>query len=61
MKGYAMVNVVMLINAYGLNAGQFSQFTVEEFARLKAAGVCEEIKTEIAEAKPAKVSPTKKK
>jgi hypothetical protein len=45
----------MLTDAYGLQAGQYSQFTDEEFARLKTQGVCKEIETEI----ETKAAPTK--
>lgn len=56
-----MVNVIMLTNAYGLQAGQYSQFTVEEYTRLKSQGVCQEIETAKAEPKtPAKVITKKK-
>ena len=56
-----MINVIMLVNAYGLKAGQYSQFTDEEYARLYSQGVCKEIETEIkAEPKPAKTVTKKK-
>lgn len=50
-----MVNVIMLTDAYGLQAGQYSQFTIEEYARLKTQGVCKEIETET----ETKAAPTK--
>lgn len=56
-----MVNVIMLTDAYGLQAGQYTQFTPEEYARLKSTGVCQEIETAKAEPKtPAKVTTKKK-
>lgn len=56
-----MVNVIMVADAFGLKAGQYSQFTVEEFARLKSAGVCQEIETEKAAPKQTAKVTTKKK
>jgi hypothetical protein len=56
-----MVNVIMLTDAYGLQAGQYSQFTPEEYARLKSAGVCQEIETVKAAPKQAAKETTKKK
>lgn len=56
-----MVNVIMLTDAYGLQAGQYTQFTPEEYARLKSTGVCQEIETAKAEPKPTAKVTTKKK
>lgn len=56
-----MVDVVMLADAFGLQAGQYTQFTVEEFARLKSTGVCQEIETVKAEPKQSAKTTTKKK
>lgn len=56
-----MVNVIMLTDAYGLQAGQYTQFTPEEYARLKSQGVCQEIETAKAEPKPTAKVKTKKK
>ena len=56
-----MVNVIMLTDAYGLKAGQYSQFTDKEYSRLKSAGVCQEIETAKAEPKPTAKVTTKKK
>lgn len=56
-----MVNVIMLTDAYGLQAGQYTQFTPEEYARLKSQGVCQEIETAKAEPKPTAKVTTKKK
>ena len=55
-----MVNVIMLTDAYGLQAGQYSQFTVEEYARLKTMGVCKEIEIETEPKKPVKTTTKKK-
>lgn len=56
-----MVDVIMLADAFGLKAGQFTQFTVEEFARLKSSGVCKEIETEVKAAPKVATSKTKTK
>lgn len=56
-----MVNVIMLTNAIGLQAGQYTQFTPEEYARLKSAGICQEIETVKAEPKTTAKQTTKKK
>ena len=42
-----MVNVIMLTDAYGLKAGQYSQFSQEDFARLASMNVCKELTQEI--------------
>ncbi len=56
-----MVDVIMLADAFGLQAGQYTQFTIEEYARLKSTGVCQEIETEKAAPKQAVKVTTKKK
>jgi hypothetical protein len=56
-----MVDVIMLADAFGLKAGQYSQFTIEEFARLKSNGVCQEIDTTKAAPKQTAKVTTKKK